>query len=122
MHVRNLIAETGKVYFLRRQKLALNMLHRENNAHEFTAFTVSHIGHFPNMPLKDHPAKTRVIFVVDVHDARQRVGPHNDAAGFVAQDAATDGLGRLVHRRLMRRLAFDVSMHVTVTRARCHLC
>ena len=100
MHVRDYIAEAGKVYFLRRQLLALNTLHGEDNAHDFTALTVSEIGHFTDMPLKDHPAKSRVIFVVDVHYSRQRVGPDNNATGFFTQNAAT-GRCRRVRRRLV---------------------
>jgi hypothetical protein len=42
------------------------------------------------MSLQDHPAKTRVILVLDIHHARQSIGPDDLAARFFAQNAVTD--------------------------------
>ena len=73
VHMGDHVSKTGEIDFLRRQQLALNLFYRENNPHQIVAFTVGQVCHLANVALQYHPAKSRMIVIVYIHDARERI-------------------------------------------------
>jgi hypothetical protein len=65
----NHVPETGQIDLMWRKQLANDRLDPKDDLHQMISRHRIEVGHFLNVRVPDHPAKTRVMRVIDPYDA-----------------------------------------------------
>lgn len=87
VQMRNDIAKTGEVDFIRRQQFAQALFDGMDRAHQLRSLLLGQVGHFPDMCIQDHTAEPGVIGVSRHYDARETVVPDDLSAALAAKFA-----------------------------------
>jgi len=73
----NHVAQTGKVDLVRLHNVPHGAFHGENHGHQMLALIRREIGHFLDVRIQNHAAKTGVAGVIDPDHAAEGVGPED---------------------------------------------
>ncbi len=87
VHMRNDVAEAGKVDLVRTEERTQGALDAENGFHQPRLLSRIQIRHLSDMTLENYPAKTRIVGISHANDATEIICPKQVATGRAAQFA-----------------------------------